>query len=123
MVVEPYFKLTLAELGKGYEADVTAPNTYYPPLAFYTDSYMDVLRRVVLKSLSPYQDVWGYTFRQHSPLAMNQLAYEYPGISDNFTARLEVFHESEVPYVFGDILNVDGATDGDKRLSNLMMST
>jgi carboxylesterase type B len=120
-IISAYPNTSLAELGKGFNADTSAPDAFYIAEAVYSDLYMHLGRRAWLKEASKYQPTWGYVFAQQPPLSTLNLSYEYPGYEVDYYKRLGVYHGSELSYVFGEVSSVEGTTKGDTRLAVSVM--
>jgi carboxylesterase type B len=121
-ITATYAEVSLAELGKGYSADPTAPDDFYRAMAVYSDLWMHLGRRALLRKASPSQPTWGYIFEQQPPISTLNLSYEYPGYTDEYYRRLGVYHGAELPYVFGEISSVVNSTGGDVDLASRIMS-
>ncbi|KAH7086983.1 Alpha/Beta hydrolase protein [Paraphoma chrysanthemicola] len=121
-VIAAYNNVSLVDLGKGYNADPTAPDDFYHAMAVYSDTWMHLGRRAWLRKASQTQPTWGYVFEQQPPLSTLNLSYEYPGFSEDYYRRLGVYHGAELPYVFGEVSSVANHTDGDVHLASKMMS-
>ena len=121
-ITNAYFSVPIPSLGKGFNPDPSASDDYYRAMAVYSDLYMHLGRRALLKKASQSQKTWGYVFEQQPPLSTLNLSYEYPGYTDDYYRRLGVYHGAELSYVFGEVSNVANATDGDVRLAADIMS-
>jgi carboxylesterase type B len=121
-ITATYAEVSLAELGKGYNADPTANDDFYRAMAVYSDLWMQLGRRALLRKASDSQPTWGYIFEQQPPISTLNLSYEYPGYTDDYYRRLSVYHGAELPYVFGEISSVVNSTSGDVDLASRIMS-
>lgn len=120
-IINAYFSLNASELGAGYNSDATAPLGWWQAVAVYSDLAMHLGRRAFLKKASTNNATWGYYFTQTPPPLTLDLDYEYPGEPLAWQERVGTYHGSELPYVFGEVTNVKGATVGDGRLTETMM--
>jgi carboxylesterase type B len=120
-LVESYFASSLEDLGKGVDADPTAPDDFWAATAVFTDVYFDLGKHTLLGFASKKADTWGYSFRQQPPLSSLNLSYEYPGLGSEFARRVGVYHGAELPYVFGEVTSLDQHTQGDVDISIAMM--
>jgi carboxylesterase type B len=87
----------------------------------YSDLMMHLGRRAFLKKASTNNAAWGFYFTQTPPPATLDLDYEYPGEPLAWQKRVGTYHGSELPYVFGEVTNVKGATVGDGSLTETVM--
>jgi carboxylesterase type B len=120
-LVDVYFANSLENLGKGSNADPTAPDDFWAATAVYTDVYFDLGKHTLLGIASKTADTWGYSFRQQPPLSSLNLSYEYPGLSSEYARRVGVYHGAELPYVFGEVTSLDQHTQGDVAIAIAMM--
>jgi carboxylesterase type B len=120
-LVDVYFNSSLEDLGKGVNADPTAPDDFWAATAVYTDAYFDLGKLTFLGIASKKADTWGYSFRQQPPLSSLNLSYEYPGLSSEYARRVGVYHGAELPYVFGEVTSLDQHTQGDTDIAIAMM--
>ncbi|KAF4305073.1 carboxylesterase type b protein [Botryosphaeria dothidea] len=130
-VVSTYYNHTAAENGRGYNADPTAPDSYYIGEALLGDAVQHIPRRVLLGRHSSGADspnyprpqrTWGYRWTQRPPLSVfNESYYGFPPeLPDAVKVRTGVLHAAELAYVFGDVYGFADATDGDRRVAALV---
>lgn len=116
-----YLNSTPAALGQGYNADPTAPDSYWPAVALYSDATFHLGRRALLRQHSSITSTWGYHFNQQPPLSQLNLSYEYPGNGAEYARRVGVQHGAELAYVFGEATSLEGRTAGDVSVAETMM--
>lgn len=120
-IVDVYLNTSATELGRGFDADTTAPDAFWPAVGLYSDTTFHLGRRALLRKASASVPAWGYHFNQQPPLSQLNLSYEYPGYSQDFARRIGVQHGAELSYVFGEATSLAGRTAGDDHVSIAIM--
>ncbi|KAJ3547913.1 hypothetical protein NM208_g1263 [Fusarium decemcellulare] len=124
VVAEIYFNgsVCLDELGRNFNGDATAPDSYWRAVAIWSDTLFHLGRRALLRNACARGvPVWGYHFDQTPPLSLLDEDYEYPGFNQSYARRIGVFHGSDIAYYFGAVSGLKGSTDGDVAVSTIMM--
>ncbi|KAI9726851.1 MAG: hypothetical protein M1834_001487 [Cirrosporium novae-zelandiae] len=121
-ILDTYENHTWFENGLGYHADLTANASYYIAEAALGDLYMEISRRVVLRTHCTKAPTWGYHFFQRPPAAILNFTYQYGPHTTAYAERAGVHHMTEIAYVFGDVMSVEGWTQGDANVAIYMMS-
>ncbi|GME64897.1 Alpha beta hydrolase fold protein [Neofusicoccum parvum] len=114
-VVATYYNHTAAQNGRGFDADPTAPDSYYIGEAVLGDAVQDIPRRVVLGRHSSGEDArdgnsstayggaktWGYLFAQKPPLSLfKEHFYNFPpDVPDANKIRAGVLHAAELGWI------------------------
>ncbi|EOD45421.1 putative carboxylesterase type b protein [Neofusicoccum parvum UCRNP2] len=114
-VVATYYNHTAAQNGRGFDADPTAPDSYYIGEAVLGDAVQDIPRRVVLGRHSLGEDArddnsstayggaktWGYLFAQKPPLSLfKEHFYNFPpDVPDANKIRAGVLHAAELGWI------------------------
>jgi carboxylesterase type B len=120
-IVSSYLNISFSDLGRGYNADPTAPDSFWPAVGLYSDTTFHLGRRALLRQHSTAAPTWGYHFNQQPPLSQLNLSYEYPGNSEAYARRVGVQHGAELSYVFGEATSLEGRTEGDVRVTETVM--
>ncbi|KAK5271243.1 hypothetical protein LTR96_003067 [Exophiala xenobiotica] len=120
-IVSVYENTSAPELGKGFNADPSANHSYWTAVGLYSDVWMHLGRRALLRKASAHVPTWGYSFDQQPPLSQMNLSYEYPGLPASYARRVAVQHGAELSYVFGEATSLDNRTQGDVAVSTTMM--
>ncbi|KAK0628008.1 Secreted lipase [Lasiodiplodia hormozganensis] len=149
-VLSTYYNHTAAENGRGFDADPTAPDSYYIGEAVLGDAVQDIPRRINLgrhasgadapnntttttaggscggagKQAAGGAKTWGYRWSQKPRLSLfNERFYGFPpDVPDANKIRAGVLHASELGSVFGDIYGWPDAVEQDKQLASLVQS-
>ncbi|OJD38004.1 carboxylesterase type b protein [Diplodia corticola] len=139
-VVATYYNHTAAQNGRGYDADPTAPDSYYIGEALLGDAMQDIPRRINLARHASGADAsnpattdaqhagpasaktWGYRWAQKPPLSLfDESFYGFPpDVPEANKIRAGVLHASELGSVFGDVYGWPDAGERDWRVANLV---
>lgn len=151
-MLSTYYNHTAAENGRGFDADPTAPDSYYIGEAVLGDAVQGIPRRINLGRHASGADApnntttggsysggvgkqagggggggaktWGYRWSQKPRLSLfDERFYGFPpDVPDANKIRAGVLHASELGSVFGDVYGWPDAVERDKQLASLVQS-